>query len=157
MEWYYWAALALGALLIIRYVRRSSKGFAVATNALLAEHFLSGRLHSDPSFRQALVVGIHDVLRAGGFPGASDDMVERMFNKETRFVQLNIIALALERMGHLPAISGEIWYAVRNPFIAVYNLQDVQAVADRVRSKSGVSLLIATSSLCLSDGDIANI
>lgn len=147
MEWYYWAALAVATAMVIRYMRRSGKGFAAATNALLAEHFLARHLHIDPNFEPALVGAVHEVMRSGGFPGLSDKLVERFFNNSERFIQLNIIALAIERMGHLPPIEGEVWCSVRNPSVAVYDKRDVLAVADRLRWKSKVSLSIGEEQL----------
>lgn len=90
---------------------------------------------------------VSEVLRAGGFPNASDKMVARQFNRHHRFVQLNVIALALSHAGVNPEVSGEMWHSISNPFRLEADEKNIEAVSDRIHAQHGVRLSVSTAPL----------
>lgn len=115
-----------------------------ATNALLAEHFLQYvELVPENPFAKRLMDKIVDVWRLSGFPSIKDAAVAESFNNESRFAQLNIIAMALNKLGQHPMLPNESWHPVSNPVIP--GLDDdahIQAVAKRLQLNHGVNIQI---------------
>lgn len=126
---------------------RGTKGFATATNALLAEHMLPTL---DSETKDRLRSQIAHILRAGGRRDLPDDRVNRSFNSRERLVQLNLIAIALNDLGIEPPFRGEFWHEVRNPFLPnIYDEDDLVAVQSRLSHQHGIHFQVAKKSLDL--------
>ncbi|WP_425221733.1 hypothetical protein [Pseudomonas sp.] len=115
---------------------RGTKGFAAATNALLAEHML-------PTLTEAQGDDIREqiayILSAGGGMHMDREQVYIQFNSLPRVMQLNLIALALNDLGVSPPFKGEFWHEVRNPFLPnIYNPSDFEAVQSRLSHQHGI-------------------
>jgi len=117
------------------------------TNALFAEHALSLiELVPENPFSTELGRQIVRTLQRG-IPGQSSDReVITMFNCESRFVQLNIIAMAMNDLHQYPPLIGEHWQYVKNPF--VFKFRPIKpdffaGVSKRLFRKHGVSITIS--------------
>ncbi len=128
---------------------KGNKGFAAATNALLAEHMLP-TLSSDQ--KDQVRAQISHIFRAGGFPNITDDFIYTQFHSESRVVQLNLVALALNDLGIEPPYKGEFWHEVRNPFRPdIYDSNDIAAVQARLSNQHGVHFQLAREPMHLMD------
>ncbi len=110
---------SIGLIIIIWQLRKllpSPKKLNAATNALLAEHYLSLiELVGENPFVEELKHGIVSAWHNSGFKNLSEDTVYEQFNQCTRFQQLNIIAMAFNENNINPSLNGEIWREVKNP------------------------------------------
>lgn len=118
--------------------------FSAATNALLAEHLISTlSTHQKSELRAYIPV----VFSHAGL-SMSEDQALNKFNRDSRFEQLNILAMALNEMGFEPNISGEFWQEVRNPYMpGLDNPSHVEAVRTRLKKSRGVDVSIGAGSL----------
>ena len=144
MAWLFYLIIAVVVVISIKIILPSPKKLAAATNALLAEHILQHvELTPDNPFAKELRDKIVDVWRVSGFPNIEESMVVDSFNRRSRFVQLNIIAMAFNELGHDPMLPNEIWHSVSNPFVpGLDNDAHVQAVVKRIQSNHGIYLQI---------------
>lgn len=144
MNWIIYAVIAIALIFIFKRLLPSPKSLNAATNALLAEHLLRRvELVQENQFAKELGEQIINVWRLSGFPNITDSAAIDSFNEESRFVQLNIIAMALNELGHSPHIANEYWQAVSNPLLA--NLGDdahISAVSRRLKSNYGEDITI---------------
>ncbi len=122
---------------------------AAATNALLAEHSLRSLF---PAAHNPLSIELRPhviaVFRDAGFPNMTEESIADSFNDSNRLVQLNILAMALDRAGRNPALPGEHWLPVSNPFTlfpedATGAHPLVTHTMDRLVSKHNVGLEIS--------------
>jgi hypothetical protein len=92
---------------------------AAATNALLAEHTVRPLA---PAAKNPLSTRLREhvvaVYRNAGFPNQTEASIAESFNGASRLEQLNILAMALDRLGISPKLPGEHWLSVKNPFAA---------------------------------------
>ena len=151
MEWLLWVVLVIVAVFAAKKLFLSPKDFGAATNALLAEHYLSS---ARPEAKKRIASLVIEVLKAGGLPNLPEDRLFRQFNRQERFVQLNVIALALERGNIQPGIQGEMWHLVRNPFQLSQVDANIQAVADRLTAQVGARLQVGVTPLAISASGI---
>ncbi len=147
MIWLIWTVLVVALLVLVRRIRVSPKDFAAATNALLAEHHLSLRLSETSEYPKQLAELLRNVTRATGFPNATDELVFGSFDRRDRFVQLNLIALALDHAGIDPEIPGEKWYPFRNPFLLKRDDSNIQTVSERIYRQCGIRLEVNEAKL----------
>lgn len=128
---------------------RGNKGFATATNALLAEHMLPTLTEQQ---KDQVRGQIGYIFRAGGFPNITEDFIYTQFHSQPRVVQLNILALALNDLGLKPPFKGEFWHEVRNPFRPdIYDSKDIAAVQARLSHQHGVHFQLAEDPMHLMD------
>src|SRR5689334_14788178 len=94
----------------------TSQAYLAAVNALMAEHGL-GLIELVPQnpFAAQLGSAVISVLRLGSRTPFDEDRWKGMFNREKRSTQLNIVAMALNHLGHSPMLPGESWRTVKNP------------------------------------------
>ncbi len=132
---------------LLKSLFRGTKGFSAATNALLAEHVLGTLTVGE---KDNVRKQIEHIFRAGGSPNISDDFIFRKFNRETRAVQLNLVAMALNDLGIFPPFEGEFWHEVRNPFRAgIVDSADIEAVQERLLNQHGSNIQIKNGTLQL--------
>jgi len=128
---------------------RGTKGFAAATNALLAEVTLPTL---GANQRSRLRVQILHVLRSGGMTSRADEQLLEFFNNQPRLVQLNLVAIACADLNIPPIVFGEIWHEVRNPFLPqIYDEADLMAVSHRILNQRRVKITIRTEPIELSE------
>jgi hypothetical protein len=154
LKWVIWLALVPVAIF---WLRRSRGELAVATNALLAEHYLS--LHgveNDSPFSRQLADSVCSLSRASGFPNAAEDVVARQFNRHDRFTQLNVIAVALHHGGIEPPLPREFWRPIRNPFLSKRDQASIHAALARLSRDHGVNIDLGQARLRFVDGHIVN-
>lgn len=93
---------------------------AAATNALLAEHAVRPLA---PAAKNVLSTRLREhvvaVYKNAGFSNQTEASIADSFNAASRLEQLNILAMALDRLGISPKLSGEHWLPVQNPFTAL--------------------------------------
>ncbi len=85
------------------------------SNALLVELMLP-RLTETDEDKIHLAHSVADIYRAGGFSRSTDAQALTALDEEIRIVQLNFIALALDANQIQPAIPGQMWGVINNPF-----------------------------------------
>jgi hypothetical protein len=151
MSWLLWVGLLIAGVVVAKKLFLSPKDFGAATNALLAEHYLS---NATPEAKKRVAGLVMEVLKAGGFPNMPEDRLVGQFNRRERFIQLNVVALALERGGIHPRVQGEIWHSVRNPFQLNRVEANIQAVADRLKAQMAERPQLGSSPLAISAGSI---
>jgi len=149
LQWLIPALSVIGIIFVVRRLLPNKKKLAAATNALLAEYDI-GLIELIPAnpFAQELKNAIATVWQVSGFPSTSREEALRDFDSRSRFIQLNIIAMALETMGHQPMLPGEAWQYVRNPFVG--GLEDpryVDLAAGMIKKDHGVDIQISNESL----------
>lgn len=128
---------------------KGNKGFAAATNALLAENMLPSLSKAD---KDNVRLQIAHIFRTGGFPNISDDFIYTQFNSQPRAAQLNLVAMALNELGIEPPFKGESWHEVRNPFLpSAYDASDLAAVQARMSNQHGVHFQLGGDSLHFMD------
>lgn len=138
-----------GCMGFLKSLFRGTKGFATATNAILAEYMLP-TLETD--VKDQVRAQITHIFRAGGFPNLTDDFIYTKFNSESRPVQLNLIALALNDLGIQPPFEWESWHEVRNPFRRdIYDDADIEAVQARLSHQHRVHFQLPKESLHIMD------
>jgi len=69
-----------------------------------------------------------------------------MFRDATRIVQLNFLAFTMLHCDIPPAIAGEQWQLVRNPFATAVDDIDLKTNAGHFRRKYGISVVIKDAS-----------
>lgn len=128
---------------------RGTKGFSTATNALLAEATLP---KLDASQRNRIKSKVLQVLKSGGMARHSDEYLSSFFDRQPRLVQLNFVAIACQELNIKPAIDGEIWCDVKNPFLPnAYDDSDILAVRDRLRTQRRAEISVKAGQLSLSE------
>lgn len=133
------------------------KKFNAATNALLAEHLL-GLVELVPGnpFSKEIADTIVRLLLSSNLWTSRDDVVA-FFNSEPRFTQLNVIAMALNELGHMPLLSKEIWQPVKNPLLPdLADQRHIDAVAQRLNAKHSVSIAIPPRRFQIVDWGLAD-
>jgi len=85
------------------------------SNALLVELMLP-RLTKNDEEKCHLAHSVADIYRAGGFRSSTDVQALRNLDEKKRIVQLNFIALALDANQIQPALPGQVWGVINNPF-----------------------------------------
>ena len=113
-------------------------GISAANNAHLAELTLP-KLSVEQ--KQKIIGNLLEVMRIGA-PHLSDDDLHRMFRDATRIVQLNFLAFTMLHCDISPAIAGEQWQIVRNPFATAVDDIDLKTNAGHFRRKYGISVAI---------------
>lgn len=145
-----WALYFLIAVIIGIFIKRiilMQTNFGPASNALLAEHYLSTiALDLDYTFSKELGKEIADICRLAGFPMAKDSLIFRQFNRSSRFQQLLLIAMALDKIDHQPKLPNEYWHSVRNPFKSgIENKSRLDAVAQRIASTHNIVIRVRSN------------
>ncbi|MFC1720054.1 hypothetical protein ACFL00_02820 [Pseudomonadota bacterium] len=136
----------------------STSDFGAATNALLAERLISSNdLIAERASSLQLAQRVMVFLREGGFPNAADELIMRQFNRKNRYVQLNIIALSLNKAGVSTGLTNEFWHVIDNPFRLELDESNLRAVSDRLNNDHDLSLEIKTPSLRMSDQGIEDV
>jgi len=158
MSWLFWIVLAGGVLYFaFRGGKRASLADSV-WNALLAEHVLGHiELVPDNPVAKKLADALAEVWRNSGFPNITTKAVRDSFNGHTRFEQLNLVAMAMDRIGIKPMLDGEHWRSVSNPFMPLSDNEDlIPYVAGQVRSKHGVSVRLGDTPLSIHEWGLAD-
>ena len=133
----------------------SPKVLNAATNALLAEHYISlVELVGENPYVNELKSGVVKAWRHSGFPNMKEEDIYEQFNHSTRFQQLNILAMACNELNQDPMLPGEFWQSVKNPFLPeLDDKHHLKSVAARLKSKHGVDIQIPEVRLNLYEWD----
>jgi hypothetical protein len=156
MEWLIYALLAVVAVILLKRFLPSPKQFGPATNALLVEHAL-GLIELVPQnpFATRLKDAVVAVWRAAGFPRSTEEVVRDAFNRADRLVQLNILAMAFNELGHQPMLPNEFWHPVGNPFVSV-DPRHIEAVARRLNATHGINVSVRSKPLVMTAWGISD-
>jgi hypothetical protein len=124
------------------------------TNALLVEIMLP-RLTESNEGKYHLAHAVGDVIRTN-FPNRKDESIMETLDQECRIVQLNFVAIALDRKNINPPFSGEFWHSISNPFRLGYIdpkkvSRWLQSTADRLERSHGIRPPIISQPICFSD------
>jgi hypothetical protein len=161
-KWFGWlVVLGVPAVYLLRSLGVSllplSKELAAARNVLLAEHYLAAHdVTAQSPFSKELADMVRDVTRASGFPNATDEFIAGTFNRDDRFRQLNMIALALYHADVEPPLPGEFWQPPRNPYVAKRHPGSIEAISALLHRDHGVKIDIGETPLRFVDGHILN-
>lgn len=136
----------------------TSRAYLAAVNALLAEHSLGlTELVPQNPFAAQLKSAVISVLRMGSRTPFDQGHWINIFNHENRTTQLNIVAMALNELGHSPMLFGELWRPVKNPFI----IRDVEGKLDRaaqyIQRRHGEVIRLRSSRLTLEAWGLADV
>lgn len=153
MDWIVYVVIFVLVVIFVRRLLPSPKNLGAATNALLAEHYLQSiELVPENPFTTELGNGIVNVFRLSGFPNIDDSAVFEKFNNSNRFVQLLLIAMALNEFGNQPKLQNEFWHPVKNPFATnLENSSHVDAVKGRLLSTHDADVHISENKLHLDE------
>ena len=113
-------------------------GIAAANNAHLAELTLP-KLNLDQ--KKKIIENLLEVMRIGATHHTDDDL-HRMYREAPRVVQLNFLAFTMLYCDIPPAIDGEQWQIVRNPFATAVDDIDLKTNAGHFRRKYGITIAI---------------
>lgn len=90
-----------------------------------------------------------------GFPNMAEAAVVDKFNRHSRFEQLNVLAMALNELGHNPILQGELWHEVRNPFLSVYE-RHIASIYKRIASRHGIVISLPAKPFRMTDWGISD-
>ncbi len=150
------------SILVILYtiykIRKTWKNMGVVTNALLAEDYLAlVELSDENRFSLKLREEILNVIRLSGFADMSDNKLLEVFNSHERNYQLNLVAMALERLGCDPRIDNEFWQEVTNPYILSQNKKTIQSFSKRIERKTGRIISIKDTPIIITESSIKDL
>lgn len=149
MDWLGVLFFVIAVIVFIAMRRPPPIKFRAATNALLAEQFLGHvELVPDNPVAKAIADGILLICREPTFPVEKKAAPIELFNDASRFVQLNIIAMVLNKLNCSPLLPGEIWHTVNSPFYP--GLEDanyIRDVANRLKLTTNTELEIPSRKL----------
>ena len=127
-------------------------------NALLAEHSMSlTELDPENSFAATLKGAVIKTYRVSGIQNYSPDTAADSFNELSRFEQLNILAMALNEMGHSPVLRGAHWMPVKNPFGDRIDDALIESISKQLTEKHRAPVQLATGQFAVTEWGIADI
>jgi hypothetical protein len=136
----------------------ASKAYLAAINALLAEHSLEWtELVPENPFALQLGNAVVSALRIGCGTRFDQDHWINLFNHEKRPVQLNVVAMALNQLGHSPMLPGESWRVVANPFVIPNIEGKLESAARDILRQHGELIWLHDSRLRLENWGLADV
>ena len=135
----------------------AQQAYLAAVNALLAEYDLGLiGLVPENSFAATLKESVISSLGSDTGNRFDQKKLVESFNKESRLVQLNFVAMGLEKLGHRPFLAGENWQPVKRPLL----IKDIESKVDKatqdISNRHGVIVKIQSSRLSIKEWGLAD-
>ena len=134
---YFWIVIVLVILLYVVYrVYRKSNNYAAVLNAYFAKYTYD-RLTKDQ--QQKVQEQTEELRRRGGGGMPLSNMADML--------KYSFYALGMAELGIPPALPGEKWYYVKNPFLALQRAKSqMQTIKYQIENKHKVNIDLKTPS-----------
>jgi len=124
--------IVIGLIAIFK-IRSSVCKYRAALNALLAKYTFQSL---DDKSKARIIKQTEIILATGGIRNPTE-RVSRIEERE-RYV---FYALAMAELGIYPALSGEGWHLIKNPFVALVNAErEIWMAQNHLRKAHGVDV-----------------